>query len=185
MGCFLTGHARIQQTDRRRLWKLSDNELFKDSDGTIYMAPRNMPSDCYTIPLWIAWIAGSPIDFDTRGSHIHDQMCYNHEVLIVDMTEEELKEKKLLRYSEKNKMWVCEDVPVGALRKREVSKKEANDILYRCMESVNVPLLNRIIIRIGVVFNVGWFFDKWFGKVFSLDFDRVYEEAYWRENLGK
>lgn len=39
---FLTGKARLQQTDRRRIWKLLDNEVFKANDDKIYLAPRNM-----------------------------------------------------------------------------------------------------------------------------------------------
>ena len=69
---FLTGKARLQQTDKKRIWKLLDNEVYKANDGNIYMAPRNMQTDNYTVPLWAAPLGGSPVDYDTRCSHIHD-----------------------------------------------------------------------------------------------------------------
>lgn len=182
---FLTGPSRIQQTDRRRVWKLLDNEVFKADDNCLYLAPRNMYSDNFTIPLWCSWIAGSPVDFDTRCSHIHDQFCYNREALIIDLTEEELKEKGYLKYSEKNRMWICEDIPSEYLKKRKVGKFETNNMLYCCMKAASVPLYNRVIIRLGVVFNVGWYVDLWTGKVFNLELDKVYQEEYWRVNVKR
>ncbi len=182
---FLTGKARLQQTDKSRTWKLLDNELFKANDGKIYMAPRNMYSDNYTIPLFLCWLAGSPVDFDTRDSHVHDEFCYTHNALVVTLTEEELKEKGFLRYSEKNKMWVCEDVPVEFLAKEKIGKFRANNIFYECMVSSGVPLISRLIIRAGVACNLNWFIYKWIGKVFELDLNRVYEESYWREHVAR
>ena len=181
----LTGPARIQQTDRRRVWKLLDNEVFKANDGCIYLAPRNMYTDNYTIPMWCAWIAGSPIDFDTRSSHIHDQLCYNREALMIDLTEEELKEKGYLRYSDNNEMWICEDVPQEYLKTRKIGKIEANNMLYECMTAADVPLLNRLIIRLGVCFNIGWFADLWTGKVFPLELDKIYTVEFWREHVKR
>ena len=86
---FLTGKARLQQTDKKRIWKLFDNELYKADDGNIYLVPRNMQTDNYTIPCWIAWLAGSPVDYDTRASHLHDLWCYVREALVVTLTEKE------------------------------------------------------------------------------------------------
>lgn len=180
---FLTGASRIQQTEKRRIWKLLDNEVFKADDGTIHFAPRTMYTDNYTIPLWISWLAGSPVDFDTRGSHIHDQLCYNHEALIINLTEKELKEKGYLRYCRKKRMWICEDVPEEFLTKKKVGKFKANNILYECMEAAGVPLISRIVIRIGVAFNIGWFFDLLTKKVFELELDKVYDEEYWNEHV--
>ena len=82
MGKFLTGKARLQQTDRKRYWKLLDNEVYKDDNGDIYLTPRNMLSDNYTIPMFVAPLAGSPVDFDTRCSHAHDLLCYTHFALL-------------------------------------------------------------------------------------------------------
>ena len=185
MGRFLTGKARIQQTDRRRVWKLLDNELYKADDGSIYVAPRTMYTDNYTIPCWISWLAGSPVDYDTRCSHIHDQFCYNHQALMITLTEEELREKGYLRYFEKSNMWICEDVPPEFLAKRKVGKFETNNMLYECMKAAGEPWLSRVLIRAGVIFNAGWFVDLWTGKVFDLDLGRVYEEEYWRTHVQK
>ena len=182
---FLTGSARIQQTTRRRVWRLLDNEVFLSNKGELLLAPRNMLSDNYTIPMWISWLAGSPVDFDTRSSHIHDELCYCREALIINLTEEELKEKGYLRYSEKNGMWVCEDVPPEYLKLRKVTKIEANNILYCCMEAAGVPLLNRVIIRIGVAFNVGWIVDYLTKKVFKADLNRIYTKEFWEENVRR
>lgn len=180
---FLTGKARLQQTDRRRVWKLLDNEVYKADDGRLYLAPRNMYTDNYTIPMFASMIAGSPVDFDTRCSHIHDLFCGVREALMIDLTEEELREKGYWRYSEKYNMWICEDVPEEYLAKRKVGKWETDNMLYECMRAAGVPLLNRILIRIGVLFNIGWVIDILTHKVFELKLDKVYEEAYWREHV--
>ena len=178
---FLTGKARIQQVDRKRMWMLLDNEVFKANDGNIYLAPRTMYTDNYTIPLWVSWIAGSPVDYDTRCSHIHDCWCYTHEALIITLSEKELKKRGYLKYSRHKRMWVCEDIPAEFLAKRKVGKFETNNMLYECMEAAGEPWLSRALVRLGVCFNLGWYINLWFGKVFSLDLERVYEEEYWRE----
>ena len=180
---FLTGKARLQQTDLVRTWKLLDNELFKANDDKIYLAPRNMYTDNFTIPLFLCFLAGSPVDFDTRASHEHDEFCYFHNALVVILTEEELKEKGYLRYSEKNKMWVCEDIPIEFLKVEKIGKFRANNIFYQCLVSCGVPLINRIILRIGVGFNLNWFIYKWLGRVFCVDLNKIYNESYWREHV--
>ena len=183
MGKFLTGKARLEQTDRKRVWKLLDNEVYKANDGDIYIAPRNMYTDNYTIPLWISALAGSPVDYDTRCSHIHDSMCFLHHAILINLTEKELRDKGYLKFSEKNNTWVCEDIPVEYLYKRKVGKMEANNILYECMEAVGAPLSDRVKLRLGTIFNIGWFIDVWTNKIFELDLNRIYEEDYWRENV--
>ena len=51
------------------------------------------------------------------------------------------------------------------------------------MVATDIPLLNRLIIRAGVAFNFMYYVDDWTGKVFKLNLDRVYEEAYWNEKV--
>ena len=182
---FLTGKARVEQTDLKRMWKLLDNELFKSDSGKLYLAPRNMYTDFYTIPGFVAPIAGSPVDYDVRCSSIHDLWCYTHEALIVNLTEKELRDKGYLRFLGKNNMWVCEDVPSEFLSKRKVGKIETNNILYECREAADVPFWARVKIRAGVVFNVGWHIDILTHKVFELDLNRVYEEEFWREHVPR
>ena len=181
---FLTGSARIEQTERKRTWKLLDNEVFKANDGCLYLVPRNMWTDNYTIPLFLSFIAGSPVDFDTRCSHIHDEFCYAHRAIMINLTEKELRDDGYLRYSDKNKMWVCEDIPIKYLRVRKIGKLEANNIFYECMEASGVPFIHRVILRIGVIFNIGWFLDLMFNRLIELELDRIYDEDFWREKLS-
>ena len=82
-------------------------------------------------------------------------------------------------------MWVCEDIPAEYLFKKKVGKIETNNILYECMEAADVPLMARLKIRAGVVFNIGWHIDILTHKVFELDLNRVYEEEFWRENVPR
>ena len=181
---FLTGKARLQQTDRRRIWKLLDNEVFKANDDKIYLAPRNMYTDNYTIPLWASFLAGSPVDYDTRCSHIHDLGCDCHEILLINLTEAELRLRGYLRYSEKNNMWVCEDIPAEYLKKEKISKFKVNNLLYECMVAAGESWWSCFIVRLGVCFNIGWLWNLLTGKVFELELSKVYEEEYWREHIG-
>ena len=180
---FLTGNARAQQTDRKRMWKLLDNVLYKANNGKLYLAPRNMYTDFYTIPGFAAVVAGSPIDYDTRCCVEHDLGCYSHTMLIVNLTEKELRDKGYLRFSDKKNMWVCEDIPAEFLYTEKIGKVGVNNLLYECMEACGVPLWDRIKIRIGVCFNFGWYIDILTHKIFELDLNRVYEEDFWRENV--
>lgn len=182
---FLTGNARAQQTDRKRMWKLLDNVVYKADDGKLYLAPRNMYTDFYTIPGFVAPVAGSPVDYDTRCCVIHDQVCYSHQALMINLTEKELMDKGYYRYSEKNNMWICEDIPAEFLYTEKKSKFAANNLLYECMKACNVPLWDRLKIRLGTCFNAGWHIDILTHKVFELDLNRVYEEEFWRENVPR
>ena len=180
---FLTGNARAQQTDRKRMWKLLDNVVYKADDGRLYLAPRNMYTDFYTIPGFVAWLAGSPIDRDVRCSSQHDTVCYIHKAIIINLTEKELRDKGYYRFSEKNNMWICEDIPAEFLYTEKRSKFAANNLLYECMEAAGEPWLSRALVRAGTAFNIGWYIDLWTHKVFDLDLERVYEEEFWRENV--
>ena len=180
---FLTGSARLEQTEKRRIWKLLDNEVFKTNNGSLCLVPRNMLSDNYTIPLAVAVIAGSPVDFDTRCSHLHDLACFGHSIIEITLTEKELRDLEYLRYSDKNRMWICEDIPKEYLKIRKVSKIEADNLLYECMRASWVPSISCIIIRLGVIFNIGWLLDFIFKKVLDFDLDRIYEEDYWKERV--
>ena len=176
---FLTGASRLQQTKKKRVWKLLDNEVFKANDGTIYIAPRTFQSDNFTIPLFLAWLTGSPVDFDTRCSHIHDVFCSTHYALVIKLSEEELKDKGYLRYSEKNKMWICEDIPPEFISKKKIGKFKANNIFYECMEVSGVPKFYRVLYRIGVALNLNWFISVLFKKVVNPDLNKIYTDSYW------
>ena len=92
MGRFLTGRVRLEQTDKVRIFRILDNELYQDDDGYIYIVPRYMQTDNYTIPLWISWLGGSPVDYRVEPSHLHDFACYTFAVVYTTLTEKELKE---------------------------------------------------------------------------------------------
>ena len=184
MGKFLTGKARLQQTDRKRIFKLLDNVVYRANDGKIYLAPRNMYTDGYTIPLWISWLAGSPIDYDVRCCAIHDQLCYNHQALMINLTELELMEKGYLRYSKRADMWVCEDVPAEFLCTKKVSKCFANNMLFDCMLAADESFIDSFRTRFGTIFNIGWYKNLIKKVVFKLELDKVYREDYWREKTA-
>ena len=183
MGRFLTGVARIQQTDMKRVWKVLDNELYLDDDGTIYLVPRNFYTDNYTIPTWIAWLGGSPVDNDVRGSHLHDEICDTHSAIKVNLTTDELIKLGYLRCRTVNGMWICENIPEQHLEVIPKTKKEANDILFRCMKSAHSKKIDRWITRLGVVFNIGWHLDEKQGKVFAIELDKIYTEEFWRTHV--
>ena len=179
MGKFLTGASRIKQTYRRRVWSLIDNELYRDDSGEIYLAPRSMYTDNYTIPMWIAIFAGSPVDYDVRASHIHDLGCFTHQIVAVELTETELKSRGFLKFNEKADMWICENIPEEYLYVKDVGKKEINDIFNRCMKACNIPTFNRIMYRLGVCFNFMFYVDDWLGRVFKIDLSQIYNESWW------
>ena len=183
MGQYLTNKVRLEQTNKKRVFRTLDNELYKDDDGTIYIVPRFFCTDNYTIPLWISWLGGSPVDYRVEPSHLHDLCCYSFSVVFITLTEEELKEKGYYRFSDSRQMWVCENVPKEFLSIKRVTKKEANDLLYRAMRAANIPLFKRCIVRGGVFFNIGWMITKLKGTVLKLDLDRFYDKSFWDELL--
>ena len=83
MGRFLTQKVRMEQCCQRRYWHTLDNELYKDDDGTIYIVPRHFKTDNFTIPSWVAFLAGSPVDFRVEPSHVHDIQCDFHKAIYV------------------------------------------------------------------------------------------------------
>lgn len=181
MGKFLTQKVRLEQCCERRYWHILDNELFKDDDGTIYLVPRHFKTDNYTIPPFAALIGGTPVDFRVEPSHLHDEICYAAQAVYVTLTEEELLEKGYYRFSEKRQLWVCENIPKEYLAVKRFTKKQCNDILWRALCATDTPLINRIIIRLGVVFNLGWFVLKFQKRFIDFDLDRFYDLEYWEE----
>ena len=181
MGKFLTQKVRLEQCHERRYWHTLDNELFQDDDGTIYIVPRYFKTDNYTIPMFAAIIGGSPVDFRVEPSHLHDQICLATKGVYTTLTKEELIEKGYYRFSEKRQLWVCEDIPKEYLAQRSFTKKQANDILWRALCATNTPLINRVIIRLGTIFNIGWYWAAITGKFVDFNFDRFYDRDYWEE----
>ena len=143
---FLTDKARYE--DYYKDLKISlDNVLYKDHDGTIYLCPRNFVTDLYSIPNALAWLVGDSAGRDCRPALLHDFICATHKAIQVNLTEAQLKE-------------VCEDIPINYLSLVTFSKGQANNILGRAMESLDID--KRKLIRVGVAFNFNyyWNWDK-------------------------
>ena len=78
---WITDNSRIEKLSEANKWRMIDNELFQDEDGSIYLTPRNYETDNYTIPDWIAWLGGNKSKWDIRPSHIHDFGCQYHQLI--------------------------------------------------------------------------------------------------------
>ena len=167
---WLTDDSRLTKTKKPNKWLLSDNELFKDSDGKIYIVPRNYITDNYTIPDLLAWLAGNKSKYDVRPAHIHDFGCQFHQLIRVRLTEEQLKRLRLLKVH--NNKVICENIPVKYLELVPVTKWEIDCLFKRAMKATkNIPARAYNLYRGGVFFNVGWLFS---GKPYDLN--KIYEE---------
>lgn len=169
---FLTEKSRIAQTNIEGIWYTLDNQLFKDNDGVIYLTPRNTLTDGYTIPEIFTSIVGGKMKHDIRCSIQHDFECYYHKVLIVKLTEYQLRKLRILHYI--NDMWVCEDIPVELLEVKGTTFKETNERFKRmllCLNNISGALAK--IIALAVNFNIGWL-----RKPVTLHLDRLYRIDY-------
>ena len=88
MGQFLTTPVPETQIGRNK-YRLEGNTLFKDDDGTIYLAWRGFETDNFT------WLRSAT--WDTRCSHIHDVGCEYHKLVVVTLTEAQLRQRRILR----------------------------------------------------------------------------------------
>ena len=164
MGKFLTSGAEIEQLPKRGLYKILGNELYQDDDGSIYLAWRGFKTDNFT------WINSS--SWDTRCSHGHDVGCLYGEIVRVNLSEKELKARRLL-YVEGSKI-VCKDIPLVHLEKQPVTGHEINNLFYRMLKAADCPKTPKyiqLLYRLGVCFNVGWF-----GKKRELILEEIYRE---------
>lgn len=172
MGTFLTAHSRLEQLGYPEKWKLIDNQLYKDDDGTIYLCPRNYITDGFTIPNGLSIIAGSKMNYDTRASSQHDFECSYHKVIVINMSEQRLRSMGLLRTL--NGMNICDNIPLKFLTIKNTTFKETNARFVRMLQSVNnIPAWRRILIGKAVSLNVGWLFSE-----HSLDKSKIYEVDY-------
>lgn len=165
---WLTEKSRIEQGNDTNDWYLLDNELFEDEDGSIYLTPRNYKTDNYTIPDWIAWLGGNKSKWDVRPSHIHDFGCQFHQLLKVNLTEQELIKAKILRLH-KTKI-VCDDIPREYLSIVPVTKWQIDCLFKRAMKATGtIPARIYNLFRGGVFFNFGWL-----GKHPAFDLNKIY-----------
>lgn len=163
MGRFLTKASRIEQLPQKGMYKLLDNELYEDDDGSIYLAWRGFETDNFT------WINSS--DWDIRCSHGHDVGCKYHQVVKVMLNESQLKLLKLLR--PKDSYFICENIPKKHLKVINVTGNWINNLFYRMLKSADCPKTPKyiqILYRCGVAFNIGWF-----GKRENINLDNIYK----------
>lgn len=171
MGKFLTSPAKIEQTSKKGIYKVLDNELYQDDDGTIYLVWRGFISDNFT------WINSS--DWDIRCSHGHDVGCKYHQVVKVLLNEQQLRKLRLLCVKD-NKV-ICRDLHPKMLQVKNVSGHWINNFFYRMLKSADCPKTPKYVqlaYRAGVSFNLNWFFT---GKE-KIDLKKIYDELW---NLGK
>ena len=152
---WLTDKSRLEQSNEPNDWFLLDNELYKDEDGAIYLVPRNYKTDNYTVPDWVAWLAGSKAKWDVRPSHIHDFGCQFHQLIRITLTEQQLRQMRFLR-THHDKI-ICENLPIKFLEIIPVTKWEIDCLFKRAMKATKViPAKVYNLFRGGVFFNFGW-----------------------------
>jgi len=172
MGKFLTAKSRLGQTNIEGIWYTQDNQLYKDDDGVIYLAPRHTLTDGYTIPEIFTSIVGGKLKHDVRCSTQHDFECYYHKVLRLKITEFQLRRLRLLHFQ--NNMWICENIPVELLDIKDTTFKETNKRFVRMLRSINnISGFTAWLIGQAVNFNVGWLREPK-----KLHLDRLYRIDY-------
>ena len=159
---FITGMPRMVHTGINGTWKILDNQLFLDNDGSLYIVPRNFYTDNYTIPNWIAWLAGSGDDRDVCPSHFHDFGCWFHAMVIVDAPSGYLREAGIVKehLCEDGKMrTICEDIPKEYLVIVPKKKSEVDNMFKRMMLATgHISEFSAKMLRAGVFFNLNWLF---------------------------
>lgn len=174
MGYFITGETIIKDTDVPGMKQAMNNQLYYDNDGKIYLCPKKQIFDGYTIPRWLAWIAGGRFQFDARCSRQHDIECSTHKKIVVNMSLTELKlGRYLFNYEGET---YCMDLPTTCLDVQTTSFIETNKRFKRMLETIKtIPKWRVWLFYIGVHFNIGWWIDKFTKKITPIDLDCLYE----------
>lgn len=169
---FITGLARMEHTGINGVWRILDNQLFKNGND-LYIIPRNFLTDNYTIPNWITWLAGAGDDYDVRPSHFHDFGCWFHSMVKVDADLEYLEQIGIVRNKlcKDGKMRViCDDIPTQFLVTVPMKKKEVDNLFKEMMIATgNITKFTASKLRAGVFFNIGWLFTN-----HSIDYEKFY-----------
>ena len=171
-GRFITAKSRIEQTEDG-YWRTIDNELYCDEDGKIYITPRYLWTDGYTFPGLVMAILGDKNFYDARPAHGHDICCRFHEVIEVELTVAQLKEKGYLRVTKTSGKVICENIPMEYLSIKKVSKTWTDNFLFRMMKACEVPVVQRVLIRFGVFFNLNWWLKTGRKSLFEYE---IYED---------
>ena len=169
---FLTDKSRLGQTAIEGFWYTLDNQLYKDTDGKIYLTPRNTLTDGYTIPSIFHFIAGGKFMHDVRCCIQHDFECYYHKKIVVNMSELELRKARLLKYEKR--IWICEDIPLNYMAIADTTFSETNERFRRMLKCLhNIPDWQRVLIGNAVNLNIGWLKEP-----HKLHTDRLYRIDY-------
>ena len=175
MGKFLTDKSRTEQTNIEGIWYTLDNQLYKDNDGVIYLAPRCTLTDGYTIPPIFHCVVGGKFEHDIRCAVQHDWECYYHKKIIVNLTEYELRKHRFLKYQ--NNKWICENIPIELLTISDTTFSETNKRFMRMLKSLfNISKVKAELIGLAVNFNIGWLqepvkFNK--DRLYRIDYSQV------------
>lgn len=172
MGQFLTSTPDIRQTKIEGIWYTLDNQLFKDDDGRILLTPRGTLTDGYSIPKIFHPIAGGMFQHNISPALQHDFECYYRLVLVVNLTEIQLRKSCLLTF--KKDRWICEDIPLQFISFVETTFDETNSRFRRMLKCLNnIPNWQRKLIGSAVNLNVGWLKEP-----HTLHKDRIYRIDY-------
>ena len=152
-GCWITAHSRLEQVDAD-CYQLVDNELYEDTDGTLYLAPRLTLTDNFTLPF------GNKQKYDVRPSHIHDIGCRYKQLIVVDFSIDNLIVSGKLRKKDGEKI-VLDDIPLDWLKIVDADKFTVDNLFKRMCEAADMPKGIVWLYRCGVFCNVGWL---WSGR---------------------
>lgn len=161
---WITNKAIIEQDDINYIYTTLTNELYQDYDGTIYISPRKLITDNYTMPLGI-----NKCKYDIRPSHIHDIGCRYHQLIKVNLSLKQIQDKYL--YRDNNEVY-CKDIPKEYLEVVNVTGNFINNLFYRMMVSCGIKKNICRLYRVGVAFNLSWFST---GKI-HIDLNKIYKE---------
>ena len=152
MNTWITDKSPIIQGDKPNTYLTLCNQLLYDN-GTTYLIPRNTLTDNYTMPLGI-----DKDKRDIRPSHLHDIGCKYHQVIIVDLPLQTIKDKYIYTNFISNRIY-CRDIPIKYLKVIDINFNDCNNLLYKGMIATNnIPNSICKLYRFGVNFNIGWLF---------------------------
>ena len=173
MGRFITGESVFKDTELPGIKCAIINQLYLDDDGNLYLSPRNQWTDGYTIPRWLAWLAGGKLEEDLRAPRQHDLECTSHQVLIVNKSIFLLKSEGYL-FTYENEIY-CYDLPKSYLTVKKTSFIETNKRFKRMLETLQLSKWKIWLYYIGVHLNLGWFVDVLLKKVKPIDVEKIYK----------
>ena len=173
MGYFVTGDTLYKDTTHPGVKDTLNNQLYCDDNGELYLTPRKQWTDGYTIPRFIAWIAGGRFEQVIKPARGHDLECATHQVIIVKISLYNLRRLGYL-YDFCGNTY-CLDIPKEFLSIRPTGFFETNARFKRMLKAIKLPKWKIGLYYLGVNLNLGWLRDKIFGKVKQIDINKIYD----------